>query len=69
MRIFAPVLSISLTLLKLNMKFTLPSAKSPQKIDQNGTLVGIGYPVFADNSIHVRFDKPLDEAIMEMEGA
>ncbi|MFC1535013.1 cyclic nucleotide-binding domain-containing protein [Thermodesulfobacteriota bacterium] len=55
--------------LKLNMKFTLPSAKSPQKIDQNGTLVGIEYPVLADYSIHVRFNKPLDEAIMEMEGA
>jgi len=55
--------------LKLNMKFTLPGAKSPQKIDQNGTLVGIGYPVLADNSIHVRCDKPFDEATMEVVGA
>jgi CRP-like cAMP-binding protein len=51
--------------LKLNMKFALPSAEAPQKIDQNGTLVGIGYPVFADYSIHVRLDKPFAEAIYD----
>ncbi|MDB9822837.1 Crp/Fnr family transcriptional regulator [Deltaproteobacteria bacterium] len=55
--------------LKLNMKFALPGAEAPQKTDQNGTLVGIGYPVFADYSIHVRLDKPFDEKIIEKVGA
>ena len=52
--------------LKLNMKFEVPGAKTPQKIDQNGTLVGIGYPVFGDYSIHVRVDKPFDKAILHV---
>jgi CRP-like cAMP-binding protein len=55
--------------LKLNMKFALPNTEAPQKIDQNGTLVGIGYHTFADNSIHVRLDEPFDEAIIETVGA
>jgi len=50
--------------LKLNMKFELPRTPAPQKIDQNGTLVGIGYPLLDDYSIHVRVDKPFDKAIL-----
>jgi hypothetical protein len=50
------------------MKFALPGAEAPQKIDRTGSLVGIGYPVFADNSFHVRLDKPFDEEIMEKVG-
>ena len=47
--------------LKLNMKFELPQAETPQKIDQNGILVGVGYPLLDDYTIHVRVDKPFDE--------
>jgi len=50
--------------LKLNMKFELPRTPAPQKIDQNGMLVGIGYPLLDDYSIHVRVDKPFDKAIL-----
>jgi hypothetical protein len=46
------------------MKFEVPSAKTPQIKDQNGTLVGIGYPAFDDYSIHVRVDKPFDKSIL-----
>ena len=43
--------------------------REPREIDRNGILVGIGYPVFADYSIHVRCDKPFDEGTMEAVGA
>lgn len=50
--------------LKLNIKFELPQAGTTQKIDQNGTLVGVGYPLLDDYSIHVRVDKPFDKPIL-----
>jgi hypothetical protein len=50
--------------LKLNMKFELSQGETPQKIDQNGTLVGVGYPLLDDYTIHVRVDEPFGEAIV-----
>ena len=47
---------------RLNMKFTLSRAGTPQEIDQDGTLVGIGYPVLADNTFHIRVDTPFDNS-------
>ncbi len=55
--------------IKLNMKFALGGAETLQKIDQNGTLVGIGYPVLADNTFHVKVDKPFDQGLIEKLGA
>jgi CRP-like cAMP-binding protein len=51
--------------LKLNMKYALPGEEVPQKMNQNGTLVGIGYPVLADYTLHVRLDKPFDEELVK----
>ena len=54
---------------RLNMKFALAGAVTPQEIDQNGMLVGIGYPVLADNSFHVRVDESFDNRLIEKVGA
>lgn len=48
---------------KLNLQFMPPADLSTNKIDQNATVVGVGYHLFNDYSIHVKFDELLDLAI------
>ncbi len=50
---------------KTRTQLVIPDGKTSNKIEQNGKIVGIGYPVLADHTIHVRFDKP-DEAIKKL---
>ena len=49
---------------RLNMKFILKAEDSQHKIDQNGIVVA-AISHFYDYSIHVKFDKMLDEKMIE----
>lgn len=42
---------------KLKVKFKIPVDGSSKEIEQHGIIGGIGYPVLADHTIHVRFDQ------------
>ncbi|NLA75362.1 MAG: cyclic nucleotide-binding domain-containing protein [Deltaproteobacteria bacterium] len=53
---------------KLQVRFKLPADGSSKEIKQLGMIAGIGYPVLADHTIHVRFDEP-DPDIKKMLGA
>lgn len=53
---------------KIKTQLVIPDAGSSKKIEQLGKVVGIGYHVLSDHSIHVRFDQP-DEAIKRLIGA
>lgn len=50
---------------KLKTKLSMPDGEASKKIEQNGIIAGIGYPVLADHTIHVRFDQP-DEDIKKL---
>ncbi len=50
---------------KIKTQFAVPDGNSSKKIEQKGRIVGIGYHVLSDHSIHVRFDKA-DEAIKKL---
>ncbi|MBN1907363.1 MAG: cyclic nucleotide-binding domain-containing protein [Deltaproteobacteria bacterium] len=43
---------------KLQVRFKIPVDGSSKEIGQHGIIGGIGYPVLADHTIHVRFDQP-----------
>ena len=43
---------------KLKTQLVVPVGGASKKIEQTGKIVGIGYYVFSDYSIHVRFDEP-----------
>ena len=49
-------------------QLVIPDGDSSKKIEQTGKIVGIGYHVLADHSLHVRFDKD-DEAIKKLFGS
>ena len=49
---------------KMNIKFALPVEGSKQKIDKNGTAIGVRSHPFDDYSIHIKFDKLLDEKLL-----
>lgn len=52
---------------KIKTQLVIPDGSSSKKIEQIGKIVGIGYHVLSDHSIHVRFDKN-DEAIRKLIG-
>jgi CRP-like cAMP-binding protein len=47
---------------KMQVNFILPDPAAPQKILCNGTVVGVGYQMFSDYSVHLTFDGLLDGA-------
>ncbi len=49
---------------KMNIKFALPVEGSKQKIDKNGTAIGVRLHPLHDYSIHIKFDKLLDEKLL-----
>jgi CRP-like cAMP-binding protein len=49
---------------KMNIKFVLPLGSSKQKIDKNGTVIGVRSHPFDDYSIHIKFDQLLDEKLL-----
>lgn len=49
---------------KMNIKFALPVEGSKQKIDKNGTAIGVRSHPLHDYSIHIKFDKLLDEKLL-----
>lgn len=53
---------------KIKTQLVVPEAGSSKRIEQIGKVVGIGYHVLSDHSIHVRFDQP-DETIKKLIGA
>ena len=53
---------------KIKTQLVIPDAGASKKIEQLGKIVGIGYHVLSDHSIHIRFDQP-DEAIKRLIGA
>ncbi|NLD39091.1 MAG: cyclic nucleotide-binding domain-containing protein [Desulfatiglans sp.] len=44
---------------KLQVRFKIPVEGLSKEIEQHGIIGGIGYPVLADHTIHVRFDQPV----------
>ena len=52
---------------KIKIQLVIPDGDTSKKIEHTGKIVGIGYPVLADHTIHVRFDQP-DEAIKKLIG-
>lgn len=52
---------------KTKTQLVVPEDSRPKKIEQIGKIVGIGYHVLSDHSIHVRFDQP-DETIKKLIG-
>ncbi|MBN2419248.1 MAG: cyclic nucleotide-binding domain-containing protein, partial [Deltaproteobacteria bacterium] len=52
---------------KTKTQLVIPEGGSSRKIEQTGKIVGIGYHVLADHSLHVRFDK-VDESIKKLIG-
>ena len=53
--------------MKTKTQLVIPDGGSSKKIEQIGKIVGIGYHVLADHSLHVRFDK-VDEALKKLIG-
>ncbi len=51
---------------KLNIRLTFPTDKTQQKIDQNGTVVGVRERILGKHSVHVKFDKMLSEKLIEL---
>ncbi len=49
---------------KMNIKFVIPSGSSKQKIDKNGTVIGVRAHPFDDYSIHIKFDSLLDKKLL-----
>ena len=49
---------------KLNLKFSLSSEESGRNSDVNVTVVGVCDHFFNDFSIHIKFDQPLDQAVL-----
>lgn len=49
---------------KMNIKFVLPLRNSKQKIDKNGTAIGVRAHPFDDYSIHIKFDELLDKKLL-----
>jgi CRP-like cAMP-binding protein len=49
---------------KMNIKFAIPLGSSKHKIDINGTVIGVMSHPFDDYSIHIKFDKLLDEKLL-----
>jgi len=47
---------------KVKTQLVVPDGNASKKIEQIGKIVGIGYYVLSDHSIHIRFDQP-DEVI------
>ncbi|MGD9160550.1 MAG: cyclic nucleotide-binding domain-containing protein [Desulfobacteraceae bacterium] len=43
---------------KIKTQLVVPDGDASKRIEQIGKIVGIGYHVLADHSIHVRFDQP-----------
>ncbi len=43
---------------KIKVKLKIPADGSSKEIEPVGIISGIGYPVLADHTIHVRFDRP-----------
>jgi CRP-like cAMP-binding protein len=54
--------------MKTKTQLVIPDGDSAKKIEQMGKIVGIGYHVLADHSIHVRFNE-IDGAIKKLIGA
>ena len=50
---------------RLNIKFTFPVGNNLLKFDQTGTVVGVRLQTFSDYSIHVKFDKMLNQKTVE----
>ena len=53
---------------KTKTQLIIPDGNTSKKIEQAGRIVGIGYHVLSDHSIHVRFDEP-DTAIKNLIGS
>ncbi len=53
---------------KIKTQLVVPEGNSSKKIEQIGKIVGIGYHVLSDHSIHVRFDQP-DVTIQKLIGS
>ncbi|MGD9160552.1 MAG: cyclic nucleotide-binding domain-containing protein [Desulfobacteraceae bacterium] len=53
---------------KTKTQLVIPDGDSSKRIEQVGKIVGIGYHVLADHSIHIRFDEP-DESIKKLMGS
>lgn len=53
--------------MKTKTQLVIPDGDSSRKIEQIGKIVGIGYHVLADHSIHVRFDE-IDEDLKKLIG-
>ncbi len=51
--------------IKTKTQLVIPDGNSSKKIEQIGKIVGIGYHVLADHSIHVRFDE-VDEVLKKL---
>jgi CRP-like cAMP-binding protein len=43
---------------RLQVKFKIPVDGASKEIEHHGLVSGIGYPVLADHTIHMRFDRP-----------
>ncbi len=52
---------------KIKTQLVVPDGNASKKIEQTGKIVGIGYYVLSDHSIHVRFDH-VDETIKKIIG-
>ena len=52
---------------KTKTQLVVPDGDSSKKIEQTGEIVGIGYHVLADHSLHIRFDK-IDEKLKTLVG-
>lgn len=52
---------------KTKTQLVVPDGDSSKKIEQVGKIVGIGYHVLSDHSLHIRFDK-IDEELKKLIG-
>ena len=52
---------------KIRTQLVVPYGNASKKLEQIGKIVGIGYHVLSEHSIHVRFDQP-DEVIKKLIG-
>ncbi|MEJ2024006.1 MAG: cyclic nucleotide-binding domain-containing protein, partial [Deltaproteobacteria bacterium] len=52
---------------KIKTQLVVPYGNASKKLEQIGKIVGIGYHVLSEHSIHVRFDQP-DEIIKKLIG-
>ena len=50
---------------KINMRFALSSKHPHALLETTGTIVAVHYQISIDFSVHVRFDNPLDTAVLK----